>query len=162
MDVQGVDKVRAFLDAQGYEGSIRHTEETIFTVEDASVAVGVAPDKILKSLIFLVNREPTLVLMSGSNKVAPKKIALAAGVSKSKIRMAQPEYVLETFGYRVGGVPPVGYDTLLPALIDQDIARFSVVWAAAGSDHDFFPIAPDTLIAYTKGRMVDLKEDRVP
>lgn len=152
-----VKRVRRFLDSRGYSGGIHHTEDTIFTVEDASKAVGAPPEEILKSLIFMVDGDPTLLLMSGINKVDVKKVSLATGKAKSRIKMASPDYVLESFGFKVGGVPPVGYEPSLPALIDEDVFSFDVVWAAAGTDHDFFPIAPEDLKEYTDGVAVDLK-----
>lgn len=152
-----VTKVKDFLDSRGYSGDIHHTEDTIFTVEDASKAVGAPPEEILKSLIFMVDGKPTLVLMSGINKVDSKKIAIATSKAKSRIKMASPDYVFETFGFKVGGVPPLGYQPLLPALIDEDIFSFEVVWAAAGTDHDFFPIAPAVLRDYTDGTVADLR-----
>lgn len=152
-----VGKVKHFLDSHGYGGNIHHSEDTIFTVEDASKAVGAPPEEILKSLIFMVDGDPTLLLMSGVNKVDIKKVSLVTGKAKSRIKMASPEYVLESFGFRIGGIPPVGYEPSLPALIDEDVFSFDVVWAAAGTDHDFFPIAPQELKKYTDGMVVDMK-----
>ncbi len=153
-----VKKVKGFLALHGYGGDIHHTEDTIFTVEDASSAVGAPPEEILKSLIFMVDGDPMLVLMSGINKVDRKKVSLATGKAKSRIKMASPDYVLESFGFRVGGIPPVGYEPPLPALIDEEVFSFDIVWAAAGTDHDFFPIAPQDLKDYTDGLVADLKE----
>lgn len=153
-----LEKVRSFLQERGYKGDIHHTDGTIFTVEDASKSVGAPPEEILKSLVFLVDGEPTLILMSGVNKVDRKKIASATGKAKSRVKMASPDYVFETFGFKVGGVPPVGYGSDLPALIDRDLFSFEKVWAAAGTDQDFFPIEPEVLQEYTGGTVVDLKD----
>ncbi len=154
-----VERVKKFLADMGYEGNIHHTEDTIFTVDDASRAVGAPPAEILKSLIFLVSGRPVLILMSGVNKVDGKKVAVVTETPKSKVKMASPDFVFEKFGYRVGGVPPVGYDPSLPALIDEDLLNFDIVWAAAGTDHDFFPIRPETLLEYTGGSFVDVRVD---
>jgi len=64
-----VQKVQEALDALHYEGRIIHSDATIFTVDDASKAIGVTPGEILKSLIFMVDEKPWLVLMSGPNRV---------------------------------------------------------------------------------------------
>jgi prolyl-tRNA editing enzyme YbaK/EbsC (Cys-tRNA(Pro) deacylase) len=147
---EAVRKVRAALDANGCSDiEIKTTEETIFTVEDAARAVGAPAEEILKSLVFLIDGEPALVLMSGANKVNPRALARAAKGKKAK--MAAPEYVFERFGFRVGGVPPVGYPVRMPALLDEDLFRYPVVWAAAGTDHAFFPISPDRLLTLTGG-----------
>ncbi|MEN2995404.1 MAG: YbaK/EbsC family protein [Acetomicrobium sp.] len=69
-----VQRVWEKLKELGYEGEILVSDKTIFTVEDASRAIGVPEEHILKSLIFLVDEEPVLALMSGSNKVDIKKL----------------------------------------------------------------------------------------
>jgi prolyl-tRNA editing enzyme YbaK/EbsC (Cys-tRNA(Pro) deacylase) len=154
---EAVKKVRAALDANGCaDVKIKVTEETIFTVEDASKVVGVPAEEILKSLVFLVDGCPVLALMSGANRVDIRAVARAA--EGGKVKMASPEYVLEHFGFRVGGVPPTGYPTRIPALLDEDLFRYPVVWAAAGTDHAFFPIEPERLLALTGGLKVSLKK----
>jgi len=151
-----VQKVWETLKSVGYGGQILVSDQTIFTVEDASKAIGVPEEQILKSLIFLVDDEPVLVLMSGSNKVDIKKVKKALGARK--VKMAGPEYIEENFGYKVGGVPPVGYDTKMRALIDEDVRKYEILWAAAGNDHAFFPVSPDELVALTGGLVCDLKK----
>ena len=153
-----VRKVRTALDANGCEDvGIKITEETIFTVEDASKAVGAPAEEILKSLIFLVDGQPTLVLMSGANRVDLRALAREARGKKAK--MASPEYVLENFGFKIGGVPPIGYPARLPALLDEDLFLHSVVWAAAGTDHAFFPIGPERLLQLTGGLRASIKKN---
>lgn len=155
---QAVSRVRAALDEAGAADiSIIEAEGTIFTVEDAARTVGAPPEEILKSLIFLVDGSPCLVLMSGVNKVDAKAVARALGGKKAK--MAQPDDVFERFGFRVGGVPPIGYPSRLPALLDEDLFRYPAVWAAAGTDHAFFPIAPERLLAMVGGTRMALKKE---
>ncbi|MDR2136656.1 MAG: YbaK/EbsC family protein [Synergistaceae bacterium] len=152
-----VEKVRAALDAGGYgDIEIKVTEETIFTVEDATRAVGAPAEEILKSLVFLVDERPTLVLMSGANRVDLRAVA-REGKGK-KVKMASPEYVFQHFGFKVGGVPPTGYPLRMPALLDEDLFRYPVVWAAAGTDHAFFPIEPERLLALTGGTKAPVKK----
>lgn len=155
-----VQKVRQALDALHYEGEIISSEATIFTVDDASKAIGVTPGEILKSLIFMVDGAPWLVLMSGPNKVHSGKVKrLTKG---HHVTMASPDYVFENFGFKIGGVPPLGYPQKLPVLMDADLWDYGVVWAAAGTDHAFFPIAPETLRAYVDGTKAVVKKDEKP
>ena len=149
--------MRAALDASGCAGvEIKITEDTIFTVEDASRAVGAPPEEILKSLVFLVDDHPVLVLMSGANRVDLRAVAREA--KGKKVRMAAAEYVFEHFGFRVGGVPPIGYPRQMPAFLDEDLFKYDIVWAAAGTDHAFFPIAPDRLLSLTDGIRARVKK----
>lgn len=155
---QAISKVRAALDGAGAADiAIVRAEGTIFTVEDAAVTVGAPPQEILKSLVFMVDGSPCLVLMSGINKVDARAVARALGGRKA--RMAQPEYVFETFGFKVGGVPPIGYPVRLPALLDEDLFRYPIVWAAAGTDHAFFPVAPERLLEMVGGTRAAVKKN---
>ena len=150
-------KVKAFLEASGCEASIVHSEGSIFTVEDASRIVGVPPEQILKSLLFVTDEgEWALALMSGSNRVNDKKVKRALGTSK--VRMGTAEAIKEFSGFEPGGVPPVGYPTPPRALLDADLFLYDVVWSAAGTDHDFFPISPDELLRITGGVKADIKK----
>ena len=154
---QAIQKVRAALDANGCtDVKIKITEETIFTVEDATKAVGAPAEEILKSLVFLVDECPTLVLMSGANRVDFRAVAREA--KGKKVKMASPDYVFEHFGFKVGGVPPTGYPLRMPALLDEDLFLYPVVWSAAGTDHAFFPIEPARLLKLTDGTRVPIKK----
>lgn len=151
-----VEIVRAFLRERGYPDSITFSEETIFTVDDASRAVGAPPSHILKSLVLLADEMPLLALMSGINRVDARKVRSACGAKK--VRMADPEFVYRWSGFQVGGVPPVGYPEAIPALLDEDLFLYPVVWAAAGSDHAFFPVSPGDLEKMTGGRKCPLRK----
>ncbi|NLL37890.1 MAG: YbaK/EbsC family protein, partial [Fretibacterium sp.] len=126
------------------------------TVSDAARTLSVPEAEILKSLILLVDGAPALVLMSGINKVDSRAVARALGGRRSK--MASPDFVLERFGFQVGGVPPVGYSESLPALLDDELFQYETVWAAAGTDRAFFPISPGRLLEITRGIRSEVKK----
>lgn len=155
-----VSKVQEALDALHYEGKIIHSDATIFTVDDASKAIGVTPGEILKSLIFMVDDQPWLVLMSGPNRVHSGKVKRAA--KGHRVTMASPEYVYENFGFKIGGVPPLGYPSPLPALVDEDLWNYDTVWAAAGTDHAFFPVSAEQICGYVNGTRADVKKAPAP
>jgi prolyl-tRNA editing enzyme YbaK/EbsC (Cys-tRNA(Pro) deacylase) len=60
-------------------------------------------------------------------------------------------------GYPIGGVPPFGHATRLRVFVDPDLLAFDEVWAAAGTWHDVFAIAPADLVAASGGTVVDLR-----
>ena len=146
-----IERVRNALNSSGAtEIEIRIVESTIFTVDDAANTIGVNPSEILKSLIFVVDKSHAcLVLMSGSNRVDSKLAAQALGGKRG--RMMPPEEVYERYGFHVGGVPPIGYDENLPAVLDEDLFTHKIVWSAAGTDHAFFPVEPERLLSLTHG-----------
>jgi prolyl-tRNA editing enzyme YbaK/EbsC (Cys-tRNA(Pro) deacylase) len=152
-----VERVKAFLEAANCKAGIVHTEDTIFTVGDASRTVGAPPEHILKSLLFVTEEgEWALALMSGSNKVHDKKVKRALGTVKA--RMGTAEAIKEYSGFEPGGVPPVGYPKQPRALLDEDLFKYGTVWSAAGTDHDFFPISPGELLRITGGKKADIKK----
>jgi prolyl-tRNA editing enzyme YbaK/EbsC (Cys-tRNA(Pro) deacylase) len=153
-----VQKVRAFLSSAQCDSKITHTDETIFTVEDASRVVGAPPGHILKSLLFIADDgEWSLALMSGSNKVHDKKLRRALGTAR-KIHMAAAEAIKAFSGFEPGGVPPVGYEKQPKTVLDEDLFKYGTVWSAAGTDHDFFPISPEELLRITGGITSDIKK----
>ncbi len=66
---------------------------------------------------------------------------------------ATPEFVRETTGFAIGGVPPLGHAAALPIYIDEDLLQFDVIWAAAGTPHAVFPLPPGDLPALTGGQV---------
>ena len=157
-DFDPVARVECFLRESDFSGSIMHTEATIFTVADASIAVGAPEPEILKSILLRVNRGESfaLALMSGVNMVDTKKIKKMLGVSH--LSFASGESVFEWSGFRPGGVPPVGYPQQPRILLDEDLFKYGTVWAAAGTDHDFFPISPEKLLKLTGGEKADIRK----
>ena len=153
-----IDKVQKALDKlNASDIEIKIVESTIFTVEDAANTIGVPAGEILKSLIFVLDKtRPCLVLMSGANKVDSKLAAQALGGKRG--RMMPPEEVFERYGFHVGGVPPLGYDEQLQAVLDEDLFNYKTVWAAAGTDHAFFPVEPERLLTLTNGIKAKIKK----
>ena len=62
-------------------------------------------------------------------------------------------------GFSIGGVPPFGHASALPVYVDEDLTRFDVVWAAAGTPFAVFAITPDDLVQASHGTVVDLKKE---
>ncbi len=157
-DFDPVGAVSTYLTESGFSGRIFHTEKTIFTVSDASIAVGAPEEEILKSILLRVNRGEyfVLALMSGVNRVDTKKIKKILGASH--ISFANPEECSKWSGFRPGGVPPVGYPEQPNSFLDEDLFNYDEVWAAAGTDHAFFPISPQELMRITGGEKADVKK----
>ncbi|MDQ7031050.1 MAG: YbaK/EbsC family protein [Ardenticatenia bacterium] len=84
----------------------------------AARAIGCRPEQVIKSVLFLVKRgtarEPVLVLVAGTAKIAYSALGRLFGVGRKKVRMATPDEVMQFTGYPVGGVPPFGHPTPCP------------------------------------------------
>ena len=152
-----VERVRQALVEAGLDADqVRELPADTSTAEAAAHAVGAPQGSIVKSLVFLADGAPMLVLVSGDQRADVKRLRAQLGLSKRRLRIAQPAEVLEYTGFEVGGVPPVGHENPLRTLVDRTLNRFETVWAAAGNAHAVFPIAYDQLVTLTGGEVMDL------
>ena len=139
----------------GLEITTRRFPEGTKTAAAAATAIGVTVGQIVKSLVFGVDNEIVMALVSGSNQLDEKKLALAAG--GAKCARVDADAVREATGYPIGGVPPLGLATQLRIFIDPDLLKYDEVWAAAGTWNDVFPIDPKLLQRAASGVVVDLR-----
>jgi Cys-tRNA(Pro) deacylase len=149
-------RVQAALDARGLDIRIRSFDVPTSTASEAAAAIGCPLGAIVKSLCFLIDDRPVLVLTAGDQRVDTKALRRIYGVSKRKVKIADRETVLRATGFAVGGVPPLGHTQPLETLIDCSLARFDTVYAAAGTSNTIFPISYRDLVAATHGEVLDL------
>lgn len=124
------------------------------TAVDAALAIGVDLAQIVKSLVFCVDGEVVVALVSGSNQLDEARLAAAAGGELAWREDA--ETAREATGFPVGGIPPFGHREPLRVFVDSDLLLHDEVWAAAGTPSVNFPIAPDDLVRATLGQVCDL------
>jgi Cys-tRNA(Pro) deacylase len=139
----------------GLEITTRRFPEGTKTAADAATAIGVTVGQIVKSLVFGVDDEIVMALVSGSNQLDEKKLALAAG--GAKCARVDADAVREATGYPIGGVPPFGHSTQLRVFVDPDLLQYDEVWAAAGTWNDNFGAAPADIVRVAGGVVTDLK-----
>ena len=153
---RNAERVVAAARSLGLEIAPREFPEGTRTADDAARAIGVDVGQIVKSLVFAVDGEPVLALVSGANQLDESKLATAAG--GSAVERVDAETVRSVTGYPVGGVPPIGHATPLRVFVDEDLLAFDEVWAAAGTPHAVFPVRPDELVRITGATVVDVAE----
>ena len=136
-------RVRAALEAAGLDPQIRETD-LARTAADAATAIGCTVDQIAKSIIFRgeTSGAAILFLTAGGNRVDATRAAEVAGEPLGK---ADAALVRAQTGFAIGGVAPVGHLNPIRAFLDPRLQDFDVVWAAAGTPHHVFPIAPADL-----------------
>ena len=139
----------------GLEITTRRFPEGTKTAADAAAAIGVEVGQIVKSLVFGVDNEIVMALVSGSNHLDEKKLAAAAGGSKCS--RVDADAVRAATGYPIGGVPPFGHSTQLRVFVDPDLLQYDEVWAAAGTWNDNFGAAPADIVRVAGGMVTDLK-----
>ena len=144
--------VTRFLEATaGIELAITTMAESTHTAQEAAAAVGTDVAAIVKSLVFLADGEPLLVLVSGPNRVDVASLGERLGVTLTK---ADAEGVKAATGYSIGGVPPFGHPRPIRTVMDEDLMVLDEVWAAAGSATAVFPLSPDALLEHCGATLV--------
>jgi prolyl-tRNA editing enzyme YbaK/EbsC (Cys-tRNA(Pro) deacylase) len=130
---------------------VRAMDQSTHTAEDAAHAIGCPIGAIVKSLLFLADDEPLLILVSGPNRVDTKSLEQRLGV---RLAMADAKRVKRETGYSIGAVPPFGHPSPLATLVDETLLGFDRVWAAAGSQSAVFGISPAALMSLSHGRTI--------
>jgi prolyl-tRNA editing enzyme YbaK/EbsC (Cys-tRNA(Pro) deacylase) len=150
---------------RGVELEIRTFPESTHTAEQAARAVGARLGQIVKSLVFVSAREdgalePVLCLVSGPNRVDLAR--LGAVIARPDVRRASAKEANELTGFVIGGIPPFGHERRLRVVMDPDLGRFSVVWAAAGLPTAVFPISPASLRLLADAQVAPIVEEQEP
>ena len=150
-------RVQKFLSERGYSFDVKELPSSTRTAVEAADSIGCSVPQIAKSLVFREKKtdRPILVIASGSNRVDVKKIQKSMGLILGK---ADANFVKDRAGYAIGGIPPVGHNEPLETLLDNDLKKQTVIWAAAGTPFAVFQLKPDDLEPLTKGRWIDLSE----
>ena len=150
-------KVRTVVEAGkalGVEVAPRAFPEGTRSAADAARAIGVDVGAIVKSLVFAVDGEAVVALVSGANLLDEAKLAAAAGGAAAWRQDA--DTVRELTGFAVGGVPPFGHRQPLRTFVDEDLLSYDDVWAAAGTASVNFSIVPHAMVRATGGTVCDL------
>lgn len=153
----GLQRVAAALQAAGHPHGPRMLDDAARTAQQAADQLGVQLGQIAKSIIFRRKADDAavLVITSGDRRVDEKKVEAHVG----KIGRADAGFVKDRTGFSIGGVSPVAHATLPVTLIDRDLLRFDVVWAAAGHPHGVFPLHPADLERLTGAPVVDVVQE---
>jgi prolyl-tRNA editing enzyme YbaK/EbsC (Cys-tRNA(Pro) deacylase) len=139
-------------EARGLELEVREFPQGTRTAQDAADAIGCDVAQIVKSLVFVADDDPVLVLTSGRNRVDEALLRDELGVAR--FRKAHADEVRDATGYAIGGTPPFGHHRPLRVLCDRDLTDHDEVWAAAGTPTTVFPLSPDRLLELTGAELV--------
>lgn len=129
-------------------------DQSTHSSAEAAAAIGCDVAQIAKSMLFrTADGTPVLVVASGANRVDEKKVT---ALLRQKITRADPAFVLDRTGFAVGGVPPIGHARRPLTFLDQDLQRFPMIWAAAGSPNAIFALTPADLVRLTNADFADV------
>ena len=157
----GFTRITQALAALGHAHAPRWLEVAARTSQEAADALGVAVGQIAKSVIFRrkSDERAVLVVTSGDRRVDEKKVAAlvcapACGQSGGPLGRADADFVKARTGFSIGGVAPLAHSEPPVTLIDRELFRFDVIWAAAGHPNGVFRATPRELEALTGGAPV--------
>jgi Cys-tRNA(Pro) deacylase len=154
MKLFGEAEVRDFLSTFGLVKEIHTFAESTENAFLAAKALGVQQGQIVKSVIFLADGDPVLVLMSGDMNVHTTK--LRKFLRAKKVKIADPETVMTVTGYPVGAVPPVAHRKPMATYLDESLKRFPDIYPAAGSTNNMFPTTFEELMGLTAAKIIDV------
>lgn len=145
---KSLKRVRAALEAAKIDVSIIETGDATRTAQQAATFAGCHIDQIAKSIIFRGETSGTAILFltAGGNRVSVEK---ASDCAHEALGKADAALIRAQTGFAIGGVSPVGHLTPIRAFFDPRLAAFDLIWAAAGTPHHIFSIAPKTLLQLT-------------
>jgi len=149
-------KIQDLLNSLGYDYTVIEHAESTRTAQEAADRAGCELGQIVKSLIFKGKEsgKPILVLTSGANRVAEKRISEYLG---EHIGRADADFVRAVTGFAIGGVPPVGHIQKMETYIDEDFLQFETIWAAAGTPNAIFELKTEDLQKMTDGKVARVK-----
>jgi orotate phosphoribosyltransferase len=147
-------RVQSALAVAGSAARVVEVESSARTAAEAAETLGVAVGQIVKSLVFVAEGVPVLLLVAGDHRVDLDRAALVIGTRV--VERAGADLVRESTGFPIGGVPPVAHRRPLRTFVDESLRRFDVLWAAAGTPNAVFPTTFDELVALSNGLVADL------
>lgn len=156
LPVLGAEDLRKAMQQAGIPGEIVYLDVPTPTVETAAAAVGVGPDQIVKTILFIVDGEPVIGMACGKTLVDRRVVAARYGVSRKKVKMADADTVLAETGYPVGGVPPLGHRNPIPVLMDHRVLEQSEVYGGGGEDNVLVRLNPEDIRKHTQAEVLDL------
>ena len=151
-----VQKVQKIIKKYDSNLNVMVLKETARTASEAAKALNCDVGAIVKSLLFQVDKNFLICLVSGDKRCSLNK--LKKFLNKEDIYMANAHQVKENTGFSIGGVSPVGHIKKLDIIVDKSLNRFTNIFAAAGHPNCVFKIDYKNLIKMTNGHEKEITE----
>lgn len=145
-------EVQQRLHELGVSADVQELPDSTRTAVEAAEALGCEVGAIASSLLFLADEEPLLIMTSGAHRVDPPTVAEAIGATT--VAQATAKQVRAVTGQAIGGVAPVGHPQRIRTVVDESLAAYETVWAAAGTPHTVMPLTFAELVAITSGAVI--------
>ncbi|ETT73342.1 hypothetical protein C173_11395 [Paenibacillus sp. FSL R7-277] len=141
-----IEKVKDFFKQYGMDSQIKEFEVSSATVDLAASALGCEPERIAKTLSFMVNGQAVLVVAAGDAKVDNKKFK---EYFKTKAKMLSPDEAIDRVGHAIGGVCPFAIKNDVSVYLDISLKRFETIYPACGSSNSAIELTIKQLEQYS-------------
>ena len=141
------ERAKAHLTKWNLQDRILAAEDSSATVALAAQAFGVEEARIAKTLSFLVDDAPVLIVAAGDARVDNRKFKEAF---HTKAKMLTPQQAEEMIGHAVGGVCPFGVNDGVKVYLDESLKRFETVFPACGSSNSAIELTIAELERYSR------------
>lgn len=124
------ERAKEYLKGYGLEDRVMEFDVSSATVAEAAAAIGCKEDEIAKSLSFMVEERPILIVAAGASKIDNSKFK---GEFHTKAKMLPFDEVENLIGHAVGGVCPFGVQENVEVYLDDSLKKFEIIYPACGS-----------------------------
>ena len=144
-----IEKVKAYFKRFNMEDKVIVLEQSSATVELAAKALGIEEARIAKTMSFLIDENPILVVAAGDTKIDNKKYKEKF---HTKAKMIPFDFVEKYIGHTPGGVCPFGINDNINVYLDNSLKRFQTVFPAAGSSNSAIELNMSELEKYSNSK----------
>ena len=141
-----IEKVKEYFRQYGMENRIQEFEVSSATVELAAEALHCEPCKIAKTLSFMADGHPILLVVAGDAKIDNAKYKAQFG---TKAKMLTPDETQTMIGHAVGGVCPFAISDGVVVYLDISLKRFQTIFPACGSSNSAIELTIEELEKYS-------------
>ena len=141
-----IEKVKEYFKQFGIEDRIQEFDVSSATVELAAKALNCAPERIAKSLSFMVNDKPIIIVVAGNIKISNSKFKQQF---QTKAKMLSFEDAENLIGHKVGGVCPFVTNDGVEVYLDTSLKNYETVFPACGSSNSAIELTIAELEKYS-------------
>jgi prolyl-tRNA editing enzyme YbaK/EbsC (Cys-tRNA(Pro) deacylase) len=147
--IMSFEKVQAYFAQYGLADRCINLEKSSATVAEAAAALGTEEGRIAKTMSFLLDGKPLIVVVAGDARIDNHKFKQVFHKKPSMIPFEDCEKLI---GHQPGGVCPFCLPEGTPVYLDVSLMRFNEVFPAAGTDHSAVRLSVDELVKYGHSR----------
>lgn len=163
--------LQRYLDQQNIRARLIRDVGHTPTVPAAAQVLGVEPDQIVKTLLFVLeagvraNEVPAAVVVigNGENRISKKALAAHFGLTPKRVKLAPAATVMDLLGYPPGGVPPFSHRTPLPVIVEQSVVALrdrynDRIFGGGGDDRTMLELTVSDLLRIHQPTVLALAE----